>query len=334
MDLSSHRVSQWPSLPNCTIHVRWATLREYVGAMDKKFRSNLDRQMRHLLAAGRSSCCPRRTRTITPALLELYRGIEPRSWKSLAETGIGRQPKRIAYFEGLLAAHQPMRVSIQILLLDGMPIAGLINGSFANGLYALQIVYDEAFARLTPGSAMLLLGMRQAIDGGYAFFNLLSGFGYYKARWLAQATDTRAAQIYRVGTSSYWHRKIGDWRRAMLPAFTKPVRALFNPMRRSTSQQQLARARPERPTAIAAQPAQRQRWATLIAAVRQRVRGRPVCRSVGPRAADRIAGGIARSFSAHVLRRGHAEARRGGLTQGRRPAAATCATPASRCPAD
>ncbi|HEY6514067.1 MAG TPA: GNAT family N-acetyltransferase [Burkholderiaceae bacterium] len=269
VDLSGYRVSEWPGLPNCTVHLRWSSLPEYMRAMEARFRSNLERQVRHLLAAGELELLSSSDTAATPALLELYRSIEPRSWKSRTDVGIGQEPRRIAYFEGLLGTHQPMRLSIQILLLDGVPIAGLINGSFANGLYALQMVYDEAFGRMSPGSAMLLLGMRQAIDGGYAFFNLLSGFGYYKARWLAQATDTRIAQIYRVGSLWYWHRKIGDWKRAALPALAKPTRALFNPLRRSASRRKLAQAEPGRPTVIAMQPAQRQRLAALIASVRQ-----------------------------------------------------------------
>jgi Acetyltransferase (GNAT) domain len=268
-DLSGHWVSQWPSLPNCTIHVRWTTLRDYVEALDKKFRSNLGRQMRHLLAAGRLELLSSSDPLATPALLGLYRGIEPRSWKSLADASIGAHPQRIAYFEGLLQAHQPMRVSIQILLLDGVPIAGLVNGSFANGLYALHIVYDEAFSRFTPGSAMLLLGMRQAIDGGCAFFNLLSGFDYYKARWLAQASDTRIAQIYRVGTLPHWHRKLGDWKRALFPAHADPLRALFNPLRRKIGRRQQASGGLDNSPAVAIAPAQRLEWIELIAAVRR-----------------------------------------------------------------
>jgi len=264
VDLSGHLVRLWPSLPNCTIHVRWHSLREYVASLDKKFRSNLDRQMRHLLAAGEVELLSSSDRAVTPALLELYRGIEPRSWKSLADATIGRHPRRIAYFEGLLDPRQPMQVSIQILLLDGLPIAGLINGAYLGQLYALHIVYDEAFHRVTPGSAMLLMGMRQAIEGGYTAFNLLSGFGYYKARWLADATDTQIVQIYRIGTLPYWRRRIGDWRRALLPSGSKPLHALFNPVRRNVAQRAQVQVDSVRPRVNGPPAEDRQRWTHLI----------------------------------------------------------------------
>ena len=110
-----------------------------------------------------------------------------------------------------------MRIVIQILVLDGVPIAGLISGSFAGppdkGLYALHIVFDAALRSAAPGSAVLLMGMRHAIVGRYAFFNLLSGFGYYKTRWLAEMTPTRCVQIYRIGGPCFWRRLLGDARR-------------------------------------------------------------------------------------------------------------------------
>ena len=164
---------------------------------------------------------------ITPYLFDLYRIVESRSWKSTADAAIGRDPKWVEYYEGLLGARQPMHLSIHVLLLDGVPIAGLINGSFQKGLYALHIAYDQGLSRLAPGAAVLLMGMRQAIDGRFAFFDLLWGFGYYKTRWLAEMTETRSVQIYRKGGIFFWRRMLGDLKRRMLWTWNRAgVRAL------------------------------------------------------------------------------------------------------------
>jgi hypothetical protein len=236
VDLKGYLVRQWPSLENGTIHVRWNTLQEYFEALSTNSRRNVRRLVRDLLAAGEVELLASSHPATTPALLELYRSIEPYSWKSQANADIGRHPERIEYFRGLLEARQPMRISIQVLLLDGIPIAGLICGAFMKGLYALHIVYDDRLSRLSPGSAMLLMGMRQAIDGHYAFFNLLSGFGYFKLRWLAEITETRIAQIYRVGRPSFWHRVLGDWKRRVFSAGREETPLLFNPLRRDVSE--------------------------------------------------------------------------------------------------
>lgn len=232
VDLKGYLVRQWPSMDNGTIDVRWGTLDAYFKSFSKKFRSNVSRQMRSLLATGEVEYLASSDPATTPALFDLYRSIEARSWKSRAGGAIGRHPRWVEYFQGLLEARQPLRVSIHVLLLDGVPIAGLITGAFEQGLYALHIVFDNSLSRLAPGSAVLLMSMRQAIDGRYAFFNLLSGFGYYKVRWQAQMTETRNAQIYRIGTPFFWRRVLGDLKRRVFPAAAQHAAMLFNPTRR------------------------------------------------------------------------------------------------------
>lgn len=229
--LGGYAVRQWPGMHNGTIRVRWPTLETYFRSFSKRFRSNVSRQMRSLLAAGRVEYLSSADPAVTPTLFEIYQDIERRSWKADAGTAIGRHPLWIPWFRELLEARQPMRVSIHIILLDGIPVAGLITGAFGEGLYALHIVFDESLRRLAPGSAVLLMGMRQAIDGHFTFLNLLSGFDYFKLRWQADMSGTRNAQIYRVGGPFFWHRLSGDLKRGMYTPPMQPVVALFNPAR-------------------------------------------------------------------------------------------------------
>jgi Acetyltransferase (GNAT) domain len=257
--LKGYWVRKWPSPDNGTIPMHWGTLGEYYGSLSKKSRSNVSRQMRSLFAAGEVEYLASSDAATTQALFELYHSIEPRSWKSRVGEAIGRCPQWCEYFKGLLDAGQPMRISIQVLLLDGVPIAGLISGAFMKGLYALHTVADDRLSRLAPGSAMLLMGVRQAIDGRYAFFNLLSGFGYYKARWQAQMTATHVAQIYRVGGPSFWHRVFGDCKRWAFSAWSKEAPMQFNPLRRGVG---------ELPS-LPMSSAERERIAALILEIRK-----------------------------------------------------------------
>jgi hypothetical protein len=267
--LKGYLVREWPSLDNGTIHVRWSTLDAYFKSFSKRFRSNVSRQMRSLLAAGEVEYLASSDPATTPVLFELYHGIEPRSWKSRAGVAIGRYPQWIEYFKGLLDARQPMRVSIQVLVLDGVPIAGLISGAFMQGRYALHIIYDDRLSRLAPGSAMLLMGMRQAIDGRYAFFNLLSGFGYYKVRWQAQMTETRIAQIYRTGSLLFWRRVFGDWKRRLFPAKSEERPILFNPQRRDSGEREDEQTEPGKIPKLQLGQEERDRISALIADVRK-----------------------------------------------------------------
>lgn len=264
--LSGYMVRQWPSMENGTLYIRWNSLFDYFQALSRNSRTNVRRLLRRLCEAGQLELLTSADASTTPLLFELYRSIEPHSWKSKAQADIGRHPERIEYFKGLLDPKQTMRISIHILLLDGVPIAGFITGAYLNGLYALHIVYDERLSRLAPGSAILLMGIRQAIDGGFEFFNLLSGFSYYKSRWLAQITETRIGQIYRIGGILFWHRVLGDWKRRLFAA-SDTVRASFNPARRIVVHETETDMSADLPLPVSA--TERVRLAALVAQIRQ-----------------------------------------------------------------
>ena len=231
-NLKGYRVHDWPCMENGTIAIRWGALAEYYRALSRNSRNKVRRLLRRLAAAGKVELLSSSHPQVVAELFEVYRSIEPHSWKSKAQAHIGRHPERIEYFKGLLDLEQPMRISIHLLLLDGTPIAGLITGAFLNGLYGLHSIYDERVRALAPGAAVLIMGIHQALEGGFAFFNLLSGFSYYKLHWLAQITETRVGQIYRVGGILFWSRLLGDLKRYLLRTPARRIPVHFNPTRR------------------------------------------------------------------------------------------------------
>lgn len=252
------RFRRWPSPASGTIPIRWESTAAYYAALTAKSRSNVSRQVRTLLAAGTVELLTSSDPRALAALLELYRGVEARSWKARAggngHAGTGRDA-------GLLDPAQPMRPVIQVLLLDGAPVAGLICGAFNRGLYALHIAYDERHARLAPGSAMLLMVVRLAIAGRYEFLDLLRGSGYYKTRWLAQMSETQSLQVYRAGSPFHWRRVLGDLVR-FGSGMARAPGLLFNPARRDADA-----ARTDTPAPPTA--GERLRYAGLIAQARR-----------------------------------------------------------------
>jgi CelD/BcsL family acetyltransferase involved in cellulose biosynthesis len=210
-------VRSFPNLENGSIDIRWNTLRAWFGELSKKMRSNLSRQFRALAAMGRLEHLASSDPAATPLLFELYRTIEARSWKASADATISRSPRRVEFFRQLLGPRSPMRVRIDLLLLDGIPVTGLLCGAFDRRLYGLHTVFDNAYAQVGPGGSALLFGMREAIEGGHLSFNLLSGFRYYKTRWQANVTKTDAVQVFRVGTARFFQALLGQMRRTLLP---------------------------------------------------------------------------------------------------------------------
>ena len=211
--LPGHMTRDFPNWENCTIPLRWPTVQQYVQAMSSNMRGELRRRLRRLLGLGQLEVLSSSDPQATPALFDLYCSIEQRSWKSATEVAIGGVVQA-EYVRGLLAADQPMRIVIHIMLLDGAPIAGLICGLFTAPtgatLYALHLAYDSHFAAASPGSAVLLMGVRHAIEQGCTSINLLAGFTYYKRRWLAEITPRRSIQVYRHGSPLAWRRVLGD----------------------------------------------------------------------------------------------------------------------------
>jgi hypothetical protein len=254
---------QWPNMATGAIAVRSRSLAEYFSALSKRFRSDVRRQMRALLAAGDVQLLTSSDSQTLAPLFELYRNVEAHSWKARSDAAFAGGNQLTEYYTGLMNPSQPMRVAIHVLLLDGLPIAGLITGAFGKGLYALHTVYDERFSRLAPGSALLLMGMRFAIESGYGFFDLLQGFAYYKTRWLAEMTETQSLQIYRIGSPFYWRRVLGDAKRRWFGAAVTGETPLANPSRRAVATDALVSRTP------VASSAEHAHYAALIAQVKR-----------------------------------------------------------------
>jgi CelD/BcsL family acetyltransferase involved in cellulose biosynthesis len=255
------RIRSWPDSDSATIPIRWSSLAAYFAALPKKARSNISRQMRTLLAAGDVQLLTASEPATRAALFELFRGVEARSWKAGTTAGVAGAGRWEDYYAGLMDPAAPMPVTVQVLLLDGVPAAGLISGAFDGGLYALHIVHDERLAPLAPGSAMLLMGLRLAIEGRFAFLNLLRGSGYYKARWLAQLIATRSVQVYRVGSPFHWRRALGDLARRLSAPWTATGPVLSNPVHRA-----LRAAAPIADPRAATRPDERLRYARAVQA--------------------------------------------------------------------
>ena len=230
----AHRLRLFESKENATIPLgQFGSLGAFHKACSKKHRNNVSRAVRQLLGKGVLEHVFSDDPAATPALLELYATLERRSWKDRAGSAVGRSQERAALLRRLLAPHQPMRISVELLLLDGIPVAGLVNGAFGKTLYALQIVHDESLADLSPGTVALLLGVRRGIEGGFARYNLLSGYSYYKARWLAEVQQSQSVQIFRAGKAHFWKALVGDVKRRVLPPAAP---AAFNLVKRETAE--------------------------------------------------------------------------------------------------
>jgi hypothetical protein len=257
---------------NHTLALRWPSFDAYFKALGSKFRSDVRRKARKLLAAGRVSWLSSDDPRSTPALLELVRAVEARSWKSEHEIALDSHPDRLAYYRGMLSADQEMRIRISVLLLDGIPISAAVNGEYAGTVYGLMIVHDDRVTALSPSVLLLALMIRDAIERKLSAYDMLGGFSYYKARWLAEETPTRSGQLFRFGSPWYWKAMLGALKREVLGSLAD-LRTDFNPDRREATEAREADA----PSTLNLGEEERQR----IEAVCASLEGLPVNR-LGP----------------------------------------------------
>ncbi|PTM42167.1 GNAT family N-acetyltransferase [Bosea sp. 124] len=108
-----------------------------------------------------------------------FLALEAAGWKGQAGTAIARLPQASAYFDTLVALFADAdALQIDMLLLDGHPLAmGLLVES-AGTRHFLKIAYDESQARHSPGRA-LTIAMLQADFAATppAFFDSGAGDG-------------------------------------------------------------------------------------------------------------------------------------------------------------
>lgn len=159
---------------------------------------SLMRKSRALLAAGEVELVSCQDPRAGSAMLSLYFDLEARSSKVEARSGIGADPKARARYTSL-AANGPLL--FHWLLLDGLPVAGLITLPFGDTAHQLESTCDEAFAAAGPDELLFLLAVRDLAERGAKTLELDSDLALRHERFGAHLTPTQAVQVYqRLGT--------------------------------------------------------------------------------------------------------------------------------------
>lgn len=234
--MSSRRfyARRFETMPNSTLTLPFGSLGEYYATLSQPLRKTESKYCRALLRAGRVEVISSSDPRARLGLLQLYLDLERRSWKEVARAGIRRDLRRVAFFRALCAEGQPMQLGFDFVLLDGLPISGMLSGAFAGGLYGLETAFDQDHADLAPGHLVSMMLIRRAIAGGYRSINFDGNYAYYKARMGSVVTETSAVQVYKVGSLPWLRARAGELQRWLWPPAKSDER--FNPERRKASQ--------------------------------------------------------------------------------------------------
>ena len=224
--LTSARI-RWreiPMDPFSTVTITWPTLAAYYGALSKRMRSNVSRQTRRLYAAGAVELIFAHGGA-TGALFDAHLGLEDRSWKHGTDAAIRRASERVAFFRELAHGRAGLEPSYVGVALNGVLIAGLLNATFGDSTWSLDMSYDATHSELGPGQLPLLLTIGDAIGHHRRSVHFLQFFSYFKERWLADSHPAVVLQLLR--RPSLWDTRAmaGDLRVRMAgrPGTIEPV---------------------------------------------------------------------------------------------------------------
>lgn len=86
-----------------------------------------------------------------------------------------------------------------ILLVDGIPVAGLSGFSFDSTIYThtMSISIDEKYRKFSIGNVLLQKAIKWSIENGYKFFDLSRGNEQYKFKFGGKAEDNYRFEIYK-----------------------------------------------------------------------------------------------------------------------------------------
>jgi hypothetical protein len=221
--------------PYTEIELTWNDLSGYFRSLAKKMRSNISRQARRLFAHGEPQLVLAQGPLATAAWFDAYCDLDSRSWKHGTASSIVRHPRRVRFYQEIVAGRAGLDPSFIGVVLDGVLVAGLIVGSDLignpdrRGAWFLEMAYDQSRADLGPGQLLLLLGVGQALERGEKFVNFLQNFAYYKHRWGAAIVPVVSVQLIRrmslhnaravLGEiGRYWLAKVRRTKRDEAPA--------------------------------------------------------------------------------------------------------------------
>lgn len=119
----------------------------------------------------------RQRRADAVAALEDFLALEAAGWKGRGGTALASRSRDSAYIREIVRNFAAIdAVRIDLLRLDGQPIAGGLLLDLAGQSHFLKIAYDEAKARLSPGRALAIAMLRADFATGRPF-RLDSGAG-------------------------------------------------------------------------------------------------------------------------------------------------------------
>jgi CelD/BcsL family acetyltransferase involved in cellulose biosynthesis len=183
--------------PYTEVPITWSSVGEYFASLSKRMRSNVSRQARHLFAAGNVELITAHGAQATTAMWDAFADVEQRSWKRDTKVAMSRSAQRLDFYREMAAGSAAMEPWMVGVALNGVLVACLLNGSYGERAWCVEMSFDESKAELGPGQLLLLLAIGDAIEAGKRSVNFYQLQGYFKVRWNAEEIPVVNVQLLR-----------------------------------------------------------------------------------------------------------------------------------------
>lgn len=220
-------VRHFPSWTNSTIDLP-ADFESWWRARKAKFRAGVLNHSRRLIDEGDAEYVSCHDPRATLRLLDVFFAAEANSWKARSKIAVYQKANRMALYRAMCDPAVGCAPSVHLLLSKGLVIAALFALEHAGVTHWQEFTYVEAADSIGPGSPLMTLALREAIERGLEQVNFGLGLDYYKERWGAVVTPTWLVQHFRPGAVPFWKAFAGDLRRRIKPGPVAQVFADFN----------------------------------------------------------------------------------------------------------
>jgi CelD/BcsL family acetyltransferase involved in cellulose biosynthesis len=215
--------------PCVNISNRWE---EYFRNLKPKFSRKLCNSIQNLCAQGDFKVVRINDPDEIDKYLELYVGLEGRSWKTRMKSGITRTQDLFEVHKLMLkACAEKSWAELTFLLMGSQVIAGGIDVIYDKDFIYLQTVYDEAASRYNPGTVLMTINVWRAFEEGLNKLHFMGDYAEYKRNWANDEWQSCNISVRRrlsgEGLAYYgskWlkhpmlrvNKRIWKWRREML----------------------------------------------------------------------------------------------------------------------
>jgi CelD/BcsL family acetyltransferase involved in cellulose biosynthesis len=176
------------------------SLEDFLAGCGRKRRQKLIRVLRRFEEQSIEIKTFHKPQELTAALDTLTE-LHLRRWKSVGESGTLGQPG-FRQFLRELALREAEQCPFRLYIMEdgGTPIAAMLNFHYGNSALQYQNGFDPEcrMAPHSPGTALILYGMRKAIEEGLTYYDFLRGAEAYKFHFARHSHSTQTLLVART----------------------------------------------------------------------------------------------------------------------------------------